>query len=286
MVRKHVQLSFMHRQQTLIIIVFIVSTFALNTALADLTLSAPPRETPEAGEKVYKPLADYLTKVLGEKVVYEHPINWKNYETKMKKDEYDIVFDGPHFAAWRIAALSARPLVKLPGELNFVLIVKHTDFDNLKPRNLVGKRVCTLPSPNLGALTLFSMFPHPARQPDYVIIKGGFPDVAEALEQDRCDGAILRAKYYDKKASKEFRKSTRVVKRSKGYTNQGITVSSRIPPAYDKLLINSLTVGDGQNAAKNLFKRFVGKSGRFIRAEKKEYESENLLVDNAIFGWE
>lgn len=286
MVKHQLQSGCMYFRHSLKWVVVLLSTFISNPCVADLTLSAPPRETPEAGEKVYKPLADYLTKVLGEKVVYEHPLNWKNYETKMRKDEYDIVFDGPHFAAWRIDALAARPLVKLPGELNFVLVVKHTDLENIKPRNLVGKRVCTLPSPNLGALTLYSMFPHPARQPDYVIIKGGFADIAEALEEDKCEGAILRAKYYDKKASKEFRKITRVVKRSKGFTNQGITVSSRIPPSYDKLLIKSLTISDGKVAAKNLFERFTGNDGHFVRAEKKEYESENLLVDNAIFGWD
>lgn len=286
MVNNKMQLSSMHYLLCVISGVMLSAILFIGTARADLTLSAPPRETPEAGEKVYKPLAEFLTKVLGEKVTYEHPVNWKNYEDKMKKDEYDIVFDGPHFAAWRIDALSARPLVKLPGELNFVLVVKQTDFDNLKPRNLIGKRVCTLPAPNLGALTLFSMFPHPARQPDYVIINGGFADVAEALELDKCHGAILREKYYNKKASKDFRKSTRVVMRSKGFTNQGITVSSRIPPSYDNLLIKSLTIGDGKNAAKNLFERFNNNDGRFIRAEKKEYEGENLLVDNAIFGWE
>ena len=63
----------------------------------DLILTAPPREKPEAGQKLYGPIASYLTKLLGKKVVYKHPQNWLNYQHEMRHDKYDIVFDGPHF---------------------------------------------------------------------------------------------------------------------------------------------------------------------------------------------
>ena len=98
------------------------------SCFADLILTAPPRETPEAGHAVYAPLARYLSVLLGEPVIYEHPINWKRYEKKMRNDEYDIIFDGPHFAAWRIESLLAKPLIKLPGSLRFVLVVKKSDI--------------------------------------------------------------------------------------------------------------------------------------------------------------
>ena len=84
------------------IFVFVPSCFA------DLILTAPPRETPEDGHVVYAPLAEYLSQFLGESVIYEHPINWKEYEKRMKNDEYDIIFDGPHFAAWRIETSTRR----------------------------------------------------------------------------------------------------------------------------------------------------------------------------------
>jgi hypothetical protein len=145
---------------TIYFFIFIPSCFA------DLVLTAPPRETPEAGHTVYAPLADYLSVLLGEPVIYEHPINWKRYEKKMKNDEYDIIFDGPHFAAWRIETLLAKPLIKLPGSLRFVLVVKKLDIGMITTKDMIGKTICTLPAPNLGALTLYSMFPHPPPQPE------------------------------------------------------------------------------------------------------------------------
>ena len=252
---------------------------------ADLVLTAPPRETPQAGHDVYEPLARYLTKVLGEKVVYEHPIDWKRYETKMKNDEYDIIFDGPHFAAWRIDALLAQPLIKLPGSLRFVLVVKNSNKEINQLHDLIGKTICTLPAPNLGALTLFAMFPHPARQPEYRLVKGGFKEVAESFEAGKCDAAILRSSFYYKKTEPLFLDTTKVIKRSKKLTNQGITVSRRINAKERKKLLDTLVHGEGKTALKPILERFYSKANAFIPADKRDYQNQNLLRDTTIFGW-
>ncbi|KPJ93231.1 MAG: hypothetical protein AMJ53_07800, partial [Gammaproteobacteria bacterium SG8_11] len=70
------------------------------TVKADLILSAPPRELPEAGLKLYGPLASHLSELLGEKVIYQHPNNWLEYQRDLRRGVYDIVFDGPHFVSW------------------------------------------------------------------------------------------------------------------------------------------------------------------------------------------
>lgn len=137
----------------------LLGTLIHNAALADIVLSAPPRESAEADAKLYEPLAESLTELLGEKMVYQYPGSWHNYQKQLQNDKYDIVFDGPHFAAWRMTSLQARPLVRLPGSLRFVLVVPTKDI--VKVNDLVGKPVCTLPSPNLGALTHLFNVPQP-----------------------------------------------------------------------------------------------------------------------------
>lgn len=253
---------------------------------ADLIFTAPPRESPEDGRLLYKPLADYLSNVLGQPVVYEHPQTWRNYEKKMKDDSYDIIFDGPHFAAWRINTRLARPLVKLRGSLLFVLVVNKSLTRLVQPQDFIGKRICTLPAPNLGALTLFSMYPHPARQPDYVLVNGGFKVVAESLTQNKCDAAILRNRFYESKTSNEFKSNTRIVNKSLGLTNQGITLSSRISEKYDNLMIKSLTIGNKNTAISKLTERFGGEKGQFVQSTINDYENQNLLIENSIFGWD
>ena len=268
-----------------IVLVTLATLLTIPTAFADLVLTAPPRETPEAGKAVYAPLAHYLSSFFGEPVVYEHPLNWKRYEQKMKNDEYDIIFDGPHFAAWRIDTLLAKPLIKLPGSLRFVLVVKKSDLAITQAKDLIGKTICTLPTPNLGALSLFSMFPHPARQPEYRLIKGGFKEITLAFANGECDGAILRSSFYYKKTGPQFRDDTKVIKRSRGLTNQGITVSRRVDPGLHQELIDSLISGDGKIALEPILERFYSKANKFMPAYKDDYHNHNLLRDTAIYGW-
>ena len=268
---------------TIVFVFWLCHSFS--TCVADFILTAPPRETPEAGHAVYEPLAQYLSTILNQPVVYEHPLNWKRYEQKMKNDEYDIIFDGPHFAAWRIDTALAKPLIKLPGTLRFVLVVKKTDTEITRPEDLIGKTICTLPSPNLGALTLFSMFPHPARQPEYRLIKGGFKEISHAFIAGDCDGAILRSSFYFKKTEPAFRDFTRVIKRSKGLTNQGITISRRINDEYRNKLVDSLIRGDGKSALKPILERFYSNANTFIPANTGDYQNQNLLRDTVIYGW-
>ncbi len=251
-------------------------------ASAELILTAPPRESAEAGQKVYGPLADHLTKVLGTPVVYQQPEDWRAYEKRMKNDEYDIVFDGPHFAAWRIENLQAAPLAKLPGSLKFVLVVQPNDLAT-RPEDLIGGTICTLPTPNLGALTVYSMYPNPVRQPDFVILKGGFGNVAKQFQAGKCRGAILRKAFYANKLTPADRSKMRVIQESTALTNQGITTSARITPTARKKILQSLTEGD--TATHPLLKRFAKKANGFEAASSVDYVGHNLLRDNMIFGW-
>ncbi len=254
-------------------------------ANADYILTAPPRENPEAGKALYEPLARHLSSLLGQAVVYQHPGTWQAYEKNMRAGEYDIVFDGPHFIAWRIESLQARPLVRLPGALRFVLVANTNQSDATRPEDMVGKRICTLPSPHLGALSVFSMYPNPAKQPNFVVIKGGPMKIIEFLQSGRCEGAILAKFIYTSKMPAQARASLRILKESPALTNQGITISSRISAHERKLMVDSLTSGSGLEAARPVLERFSKKSSHFLPASEQDYAGQNLLHDNMIFGW-
>ncbi|MFV2055848.1 MAG: phosphate/phosphite/phosphonate ABC transporter substrate-binding protein [Thiohalomonadales bacterium] len=263
----------------------LIWAYSASVVMADLVLSAPPRESAEAGAKVYNPLAQALSKITGEKVVYKHPTDWKDYERKMKNDSYDFIFDGPHFAAWRIDSLRATPLLRLPGSLEFVLVTIRTARSIQQPKDLIGHKICTLPSPNLGALSVFSMFPNPARQPEYHLVSGGFKEIALAMKNNECDAAIFRTSYYQKKTSPMFRSQTRVIQHSEAMINQGITVSQRINPKLHNKIVKALTGSTGKVAMQAIFKRFHTKNGEIVRSSKRDYRNQNLLKDNVIYGW-
>jgi phosphonate transport system substrate-binding protein len=256
-----------------------------NTALAEIILTAPPRESVDAGTKLYEPLAASLSELLGEKVTYQHPGSWHNYQKQLQNDQYDIVFDGPHFAAWRMTSLQAKPLVRLPGNLRFVLVTLTKESTINRVKDLVGKPVCTLPSPNLGALTLYSMYPNPVTQPEFKPVKGGFKQVTKELLKGECRGAIMRSSFYYKKLPEEVRKTFKVLKESSPIINQGITVSRRVSQTAQSKMLQALTTQSGTAAMRPILDRFAHKANAFVPARQEEYVGKNMLHDNMVFGW-
>lgn len=252
-----------------------------------LILSAPPRETPEAGMKMYGPIATHLTKLLGVQVTYKHPGNWLKYQREMRNDKYDIVFDGPHFIAWRVAHLGHEAIVKLPGKLQFMLVYEKGGVNYDHPDNLIGKRICGISMPNLSTLSILDYYRNPVRQPMIKGIKGGMGKVYKTLVEKKagCHAAVLRTSFFKKKLKQEQRDNLKTLLITKAMPNQGISVSRRVGLELKLRIKNSLTVGDGVNATSGVLNRFGGKAKSFIPAKSAEYAGYNNLLEGVIFGW-
>lgn len=259
--------------------------FIIPSVSAEYLFTAPPRETPAQGEIIYGPLVKELSRLMNAPVTYQHPGNWRTYKNKVKSGEYDFIFDGPHFAAWRLVNLEVNPLVKLPGILSFVLVTNNTnDFIN-KSNDLITRKVCILPSPNLGTLSAYSLYPNQMRQPRFVSSKGGFKESFAKFKAGKCDAVLLRDSYFEKKLDQQTRMGLKVIAKTKALTNQGITISKRISVAKQVEIASFLTSAAGSKAANSLLNRLSKSNMSFITASKTDYDGQNLLVENMIFGW-
>ncbi len=257
------------------------------TAAEELIFSAPPREKAAAGEKLYGPLARLLSKALDRPVRYVHPDNWFKYQQQMREGKLDIVFDGPHFAAWRIAHIGHHAVVKLPGKLQFYLLTR-TDNDEVKsPDDLVGKSICGISPPNLSTLSILAYYNNPVRQPRIKGIKGGMGKVLKAgLENEACDAFVLRTTFYKKKTTPEQRSRMRIIYTSPAMPNQVITLGPKISAADREALQELLTISsEGKVATEAIRKRFAPKAKRFEPTGDKEYAGYNRLLEGVIFGW-
>ena len=253
-------------------------------ASAELLMTAPPRESAAKGQMLYQPVAQWLSDLLGEKVVYEHPKSWLHYQRDMRADRFDIVYDGPHFISWRIKKYGHRPVARLPGKLGFYAIVRAGDKQVRQVSDLVNKKVCVVAPPNLSSLTLLNEFRDPIRQPRLLTVRGGMPGVFKAFKAGKCQAAVLRDQYFRKKLSDEDKDSVRVVYRSPRYTNQGFTVSKRIDDArlgrMKKAMIKE------QPVLKPILKRFAPKADHMLPASKQDYRNDYKLLSGIIIGWE
>ena len=280
MMSKHVCKSFM-------VSVGILLSLGWGAVQAEgLVFTSPPRESKAVGEKLYGPVAAYMSQVLGVKVTYKHPGNFLTYARDMRNDAYDIVFDGPQFISWRQAHLKSEAVVKLQGTITLFLVVRANDKSISALDDLIGKRICSPPPPNLAALIALDKFRNPVRQPVMVGVKGGMKGVLKAYQSGRCDAAVFRDTFFMKKLKPEVRDSLRVLYRSKSMPNQGMTTSSRISAADRAKLQLALTSGKGLEVTAPLIQRFGGKLVKaFVPTSHAEYEGYNSLIEGVIFGW-
>jgi len=265
---------------------FLLTLFIFNNVQAELVMSAPPRESLKAGNKLYTPLAKHLSQLLGEKVTYQHPDNWLHYQRELRNDVYDIVFDGPHFISWRIKHLQHQVLVKLPGTLEFFIVTKKGDERITDMIDLIGKKICAISPPNLATMTVIDQFQNPVRQPDIYPVRGGYKGVAKQFSAGKCDAAVFRDTFYKKKLSKETRENMTKLFASTPLPNQAISVSRRVNKKNKLKIIKSLTSGKGVQYANDIVKRFGGKKTKsFIVARQKDYLTQVNLLEGIVFGW-
>ena len=271
-----------------ILLLFIISGFFSTVFAKDLILSAPPRETAQAGMEMYGPIAAHLTQLLKVKVTYQHPGNWMRYQHDMRDSKYDIIFDGPHFISWREENLGHEVLMKLPGKIQFVLVTDKENNKIKKADDLIGKNICGISPPNLSTLSVLDYYRNPVRQPVIKGIKGGMKKVFNSLakkDKKKCDVAVLRTTFHSEKLKKQQRAKIKTIFKSKAMPNQGISVSNRISPELKLRIKNSLTIGEGVASTRGLLKRFAGKATSFIPVKENEYAGYNNLLEGVIWGW-
>jgi len=209
------------------------------SAVSDYLFTAPPRENLQKGIEMYQPIADYLSQSTGQKFIYRHPTDWASYSRSIQNNEYDLVFDGPHFVSWRIKYAQHNVLAKLP-QLHVWRIITRSDAKNINNLgDLVGKKICAPKSPNFGMLTMMSHYSNPAKEPIHVITKG-WRDGFDSVVLGKCAAAVI-PKTNHKKFDPLFEK-TRAIHTHLPYPNQAFTVSPSVSPRLQSEITQRLGI--------------------------------------------
>lgn len=202
-----------------------------------LVLSAPPRDSAENGHRIFDPIADYLSQVIGRRVVYKHPTTWGGYQADMQAGAYDIVFDGPHFVSWRIKNSGHNALVRLPGDFTYTAVVRKDNSKVTQLKQLAGHKICAHAPPNLGTLIMFNEFDNPARQP-VVIVEEGYKQIYAALLKGECEAAMLPL--YELTKFEQEKPQTRIIFRTGALPQQAFSAGPRVTPAEQAQITEAL----------------------------------------------
>jgi ABC-type phosphate/phosphonate transport system substrate-binding protein len=237
-------------------------------AAADtLLLGAPPRDSAEEGAKRFGPVAEYLSQVLGRKVVYKHPTTWGGYQADMQRGRYDLVFDGPHFNGWRVEKLQHNVLVKLPGEFVYTAVVRRDNATVHHIKQLAGRKICAHAPPNLGTLMMYNEFDNPARQP-VVIVTDGYDNIYRALQEGKCEAAMLPLKHVQKHDKNGER--TRIVFKNRALPQQAFSAGPRLSAAEQAKIAEAL-LSPAAHTPLAKFREAYSMGKDFIPAGNAEY---------------
>lgn len=231
-----------------------------------ITLSAPPRDSEEEDRQRFEPVAEYLSKVLGKKVVYRHAGSWGVYQGAMQKGAYDLVFDGPHFNGWRMEKLDHSVLVKIPGDFSQAVFVRK-DSAVAEMKQLTGRKICAHAPPNLGTLIVQGAFDNPARQPAIIVVDG-YDRIYQALRDGKCAAAVLPTKHLEKFDREHG--AMRAVYRSKPLPNQALSAGPRIS-AEDRARIAAALLAPEAAAPTAKLRGAYGVGKGFVAANNAEY---------------
>jgi ABC-type phosphate/phosphonate transport system substrate-binding protein len=230
----------------------------------------------EDGRNLYAPIAEYLSRVTGKKIVYKHPGTWGVYQGTMQQGGYDLVFDGPHFNGWRVSKIQHTMLVKIPGDFVFAIVTKkdNTRINNVK--QLAGYTVCAHAPPNLGTLTLLQQFDNPARLP-VIISTDGWKNIYDSMLAGKCAAAVMpvaKLEQFEKNGSK-----TRIVFRSRVLPDNAFSAGPRLAIEDKALIVKALTSPESASATQALRQKYAaGKD--FVQAANEEYAELAELLRN------
>lgn len=153
---------------TTISLTLLITGMQTVSAYADsevLELAIQPVLSEAKTKEAFKPLASYLSKITGKRVVVKTMPNFMAYWDSVRRaDSYDLILDAAHFTDYRTKKHGYKILAKVPATVSYSLIVLADNFI-FDPSELVGKRIATLGTPSIGAARLNALFPNPMRQP-------------------------------------------------------------------------------------------------------------------------
>lgn len=232
---------------------------------------------PEAQlQKIYQPLADYLSQRTGHTIKIKTYRSFSSYWRKIFKHEkkFDLVLDAAHFTGYRAKYQNFKVLAKLPDTVSFS-IVSRGDHFTIDTEELISQRIATMPSPSIGAIRLEQLFSNPVNIPNYIWEEDTDAAVQSVLS-GKADAAIIPTRMvstYD---------NLNVIHVTEPVPHMALSASPDIPPDIIEMLQRALLNASSSAAGKKMLAKL--KIEQFEATDASEYEPyEQLLKD--VYGY-
>jgi ABC-type phosphate/phosphonate transport system substrate-binding protein len=249
----------------------LVMTFQSHSQTINLTVEAiyPPQQA----EFVYQPLADWLASKTGFDVEIESADNYYFYWRDAKSQNPDFTLDAPHVAAYRMAEKNYQPILRVAADQRYYLVTnQNIDVSEDIGKQLVGKRVITFPSPNIGSLLYTQWFTDLFLQPQKVVTALSWKDVINQVFSGEAEAAIIPQYLY------QLYPNLLVLKESDPYPGQIFLASPTVSPNIKSAVIKALSEINDSDEAYQILTELNAE--RLTEVNIEDYQGLEKLLEN------
>jgi len=264
------------RNSALTIVSFLVFTTSSGAQDETWLISSSPSLSREQSENAFIPIARLLAKSTDKDFEYRYPVNWPDYIQDVRESRSVLLFDEPHLVSWRIENGNHIPLLKLSGNMSFVIITRNNDESIVQLSDLAGRPVCANAPPAIDGLILLAQFSNPVRQPQ-IRQSISFMDAYDRLLNGRCRGALLPAGLYENLSRNG--NNTRVLFLSQTFPNWTLSVDSRIPKTLQNKILKILLSPDHADTTGAMI-NVIDPGSSLLPAARSEYQGYSSLLKN------
>lgn len=266
---------------------FLVLLLFVTKANAQVVLSSAPVFSKQESETLFQPLADKIGKILEIEISYQHPKDWSTYGREMQKGMFDILVDQPHFAQWRTSITSRLDhlmIAVFPGTKRYAVISKQTNaIYGLE--DLVGKRICAKPSPEISTMVVLSQYRNPVQQPTIFEMNKSPKETLDKLRKNRCYGAIIPYEYFEN-LDQEKKVGLGVYYLSPEIPNMVISISRKIKKEDAQKLKAAFLAGELDAELKPLMDKFSpGEKPKLLPLKKGDLDMTKNMLRGVLWGW-
>lgn len=235
----------------------------------EYTLAIQPIFPPDKLEKLYKPMADYLSDETGETIKLKTFRSFKSYWINMKRlNGFDLVLDGANFTDYRIQNENYKVIARLPDTVSFTLVTRG-DLFVLDLDELIPYKIATVSAPSIAGIRLKQMYPDPKARPIFISAKSYEASVS-LIKNGTADAAIIPTPLVGRYSN------LNVVETTKSTPHVAFSTSPKVPKDLRFKLKFALTNASKTNNGKKMLAA-VGLS-EFINGTNKMYSGYANLM--------
>lgn len=191
-----------------------------------LTLLLQPTIGDRRSEALYQPFVNYLQASTGRRYKVQAPANFMAHWETVRRNNYDVVLDAPHFTDYRVRKFDFHVLAKATNTESYSLIVREHERPR-DPTALANRRIAALGLPSMGVARLYAMFPNPAKQPHVIEVTRPEEGV-QLLLRKQVEAALLPTPFVSRRLNHG---DIAVVLTTEPAPPFAVSVSPRVPAA-------------------------------------------------------